>query len=380
MPKKKRRSGNRAVSNNTNNAAASAGGESSHASSATTVSQDQSQPHRSHSAARLPTTGGGGGDNKVASESLLGASAPAVHEHAKLEKLRGDVDFENGKLASAVVHYTKSIALCGKNPLFLVTLFVQRARAHLLLKEYEQAVEDCGVSLRLDPNEPRAYMVRGLARFQQQRLAMALGDFARCSAMVPENQLLRQRLQTAKDELSKPKHKKINLKALEWMGDISMLHSLDVQEEHDNEDEYVEEGPNWEDEDLAAMAVTESEADCKQTRQKEITSTTLLHRKQTPYFISGDALASNTHLSVPDKMNGNNHAIDSVVEYSHKASNNLMNSVVDEDMPLLVPIGEALDAHFPHLDTLTPSQAKEQALHEKTLVCPYPLFYSGCSH
>lgn len=38
------------------------------------------------------------------------------------------------------------------------------------------------------------------------------------------------------------------------------------------------------------------------------------------------------------------------------------------DVPLLVPVGEALDAYIPDLETLTRREAEEQAMHEKELV------------
>jgi hypothetical protein len=40
------------------------------------------------------------------------------------------------------------------------------------------------------------------------------------------------------------------------------------------------------------------------------------------------------------------------------------------DVPLLVPVGEALDAYIPDLETLTRREAEEQAMREKELV-PY---------
>ncbi len=38
------------------------------------------------------------------------------------------------------------------------------------------------------------------------------------------------------------------------------------------------------------------------------------------------------------------------------------------EMPLLVPVGEALDAYMPELETLTEKEAEDQAFKEKELV------------
>ncbi len=71
-------------------------------------------------------------------------SYPSVQELALLEKLRGNADFHKSNFESAVIRYTKAIALSGEstrggglgspNPVFFVSLFCNRAVTHFFLK------------------------------------------------------------------------------------------------------------------------------------------------------------------------------------------------------------------------------------------------------
>jgi len=54
----------------------------------------------------------------------------SIHELAKLEKLRGNQDFHKGNYSSAIISYTKAIAL-SKNPHLLVSLFTNKAISRL---------------------------------------------------------------------------------------------------------------------------------------------------------------------------------------------------------------------------------------------------------
>jgi len=47
---------------------------------------------------------------------------------------RGDEEYHRGNFSAAISYYTKAIALSGSNPFFLVTLFTNRAVAHIHLK------------------------------------------------------------------------------------------------------------------------------------------------------------------------------------------------------------------------------------------------------
>jgi hypothetical protein len=59
----------------------------------------------------------------------------AVHEHAKAEKKKGDEEYLKAAFATAVMHYTRAIALThGRHPAFIVSLFTNRAAAHIMLK------------------------------------------------------------------------------------------------------------------------------------------------------------------------------------------------------------------------------------------------------
>jgi hypothetical protein len=115
----------------------------------------------------------------------------AVHEHAKAMKKKGDEEYLKAAFATAVMHYTHAIALThGRHPAFLVSLFTNRAAAHIMLKahirytpslptplpyrrvlwqEYAKAEEDSKVALKLDGRYLRAYVCRALSRFYLQQ-------------------------------------------------------------------------------------------------------------------------------------------------------------------------------------------------------------------
>jgi hypothetical protein len=121
----------------------------------------------------------------------------AVHEHAKAEKKKGDEEYAKAAFATAVMHYTRAIALNhGRHPAFLVSVFTNRAAAHIMLKverpplmisalrlglsearantthasqEFAKAEEDSKVALKLDGRYLRAYVCRALSRFYLQQ-------------------------------------------------------------------------------------------------------------------------------------------------------------------------------------------------------------------
>ncbi|ELR15655.1 tetratricopeptide repeat domain containing protein [Acanthamoeba castellanii str. Neff] len=200
----------------------------------------------------------------------------AVHEHAKAEKKKGDEEYLKAAFATAVMHYTRAIALThGRHPAFI---------------EFAKAEEDSKVALKLDGRYLRAY---------------AFEDFERASKLEPGNTFLREKIQKAKETIaaiaqkkkdSTAKNIKVNKGVLDWMGDTSLV-GLDVE---------------------------------AQPSKKGERGTNGVLPPQ-----SGD-----TNLRPPASVN---------------------------DVPLLVPVGEALDAYIPDLETLTRREAEEQAMREKEL-------------
>lgn len=230
----------------------------------------------------------------------------AVHEHAKAEKKKGDEEYLKAAFATAVMHYTRAIALThGRHPAFIVSLFTNRAAAHIMLKEFAKAEEDSKVALKLDGRYLRAYVCRALSRFYLQQFTQAFEDFERASKLEPGNTFLREKIQKAKETIaaiaqkkkdSTAKNIKVNKGVLDWMGDTSLV-GLDVE---------------------------------AQPSKKGERGTNGVLPPQ-----SGD-----TNLRPPASVN---------------------------DVPLLVPVGEALDAYIPDLETLTRREAEEQAMREKEL-------------
>ena len=194
----------------------------------------------------------------------------AVHEHAKAEKKKGDEEYLKAAFATAVMHYTRAIALThGRHPAFIVSLFTNRAAAHIMPKapahlffsakplsllalpasngakwyylsqEFAKAEEDSKVALKLDGRYLRAYVCRALSRFYLQQFTQVLclhsfaqpsspkwafmcaqsltspccvmqafEDFERASKLEPGNTFLREKIQKAKETIAAIAQKK----------------------------------------------------------------------------------------------------------------------------------------------------------------------------
>jgi len=153
-----------------------------------------------------------------------------IHELAKSEKVRGNSDFHKGNYSTALISYTKAIALSAKNPVLLVSLFTNRAITHLRSKDYLKAIEDCRAALKLDGKCLKAFICRGFAEFFLGHYDQAFSDFEAASREVPlDNKFLQQNLQKLKETLLLRKKEstvtKLNSTNLEprWVGEFGLL-------------------------------------------------------------------------------------------------------------------------------------------------------------
>ena len=96
----------------------------------------------------------------------------------KIEKLKeeGNAHFKEFRYSAAVKSYTSAISLCGaNNP--TPAIFNNRAAAHMMLKNYPQALRDAKKVTQFEPNNPKAHhrIVKcciALGKFEEGKLSM----------------------------------------------------------------------------------------------------------------------------------------------------------------------------------------------------------------
>lgn len=81
-------------------------------------------------------------------------------ELAKQYKLDGNENFKNKKYLDAIASYSRGINYLVKEldetAELKSVLFSNRAACHVMLKDYQKAVDDCKQALRIDPKNMRA--------------------------------------------------------------------------------------------------------------------------------------------------------------------------------------------------------------------------------
>ncbi|KAG5176737.1 hypothetical protein JKP88DRAFT_171099 [Tribonema minus] len=109
------------------------------------------------------------------------------------ERQKGNECFRAQESEQAYVHYTRSIALLGdinfnlklsaddgdgsEQRRLLAMAYCNRAVAGMKLDRLQQAEDDCGSALGLDPQYLKAWMRRGVARHRRGRYRAAVTDF-----------------------------------------------------------------------------------------------------------------------------------------------------------------------------------------------------------
>jgi small glutamine-rich tetratricopeptide repeat-containing protein alpha len=152
---------------------------------------------------------------KYAAESTSGAaaSAPAptpvvvsAEDKAKAEvaKNAGNALLQKGDHAGAVAKYTEAISL---NPTHAIYL-ANRAAAHVNLRQYARAVEDCKASIALDPNYAKSHYRLGQAHAALGEHQQALNAFERALQLSSNDEgmavTIREQIKQAKNKLNPP--------------------------------------------------------------------------------------------------------------------------------------------------------------------------------
>lgn len=112
------------------------------------------------------------------------ALSPQVREvYALQEKHKGNECVKAGETDEAVLHYTRSIAFVDSD----AVLYANRALAHLRLKSFALAEQDCSRAVLLDPGYLKAWTRRGMVRFRRGKYAEAVEDFEQALRLDPGN-------------------------------------------------------------------------------------------------------------------------------------------------------------------------------------------------
>ncbi|CAG8555374.1 11947_t:CDS:2 [Acaulospora colombiana] len=105
-------------------------------------------------------------------------------EQALKEKETGNTFFKKGNYKKAIEHYGKALELDPKEAVYVIN----RAMAHLKLKNWVEAESDCTLGLLLHPGNVKALWRRGIARREMGSLEEAKKDLEDALKLEPNDQ------------------------------------------------------------------------------------------------------------------------------------------------------------------------------------------------
>lgn len=109
---------------------------------------------------------------------------PERKQEAENMKNEGNRFMKEEKFQAALDMYSKAISLDATNPVF----YCNRAAAHNRLGDYQQAADDCRMSLRYDPNYSKAFGRLGLAYTKMNKHELALDAYQSALRIDPNNE------------------------------------------------------------------------------------------------------------------------------------------------------------------------------------------------
>lgn len=98
---------------------------------------------------------------------------------ADMERRKGNECFRALDYPAALLHYSRSLAFLDNN----AVVWANRAMVYIKSEAFDLAEVDCSIALALDEGHKKARSRRGLVRFKQGKLRLAVEDF--CSALKP---------------------------------------------------------------------------------------------------------------------------------------------------------------------------------------------------
>lgn len=114
---------------------------------------------------------------------LESLSATEREVSALHEKQKGNECFKVQENEEAVLYYTRSMAFDDSN----AVVYANRAMAHLRMKSFALAEQDCSRAIDLDATYVKAWMRRGMTRFRRGKYDQAVADFEQALALEPGN-------------------------------------------------------------------------------------------------------------------------------------------------------------------------------------------------
>lgn len=110
--------------------------------------------------------------------------SPERKQEAESLKNEGNRLMKEEKYQEALNTYSKAISLDATNPVF----YCNRAAAHSRLGDYQNAANDCRMSLRYDPNYSKAFGRLGLACSKMNKYEQSLEAYQNALRIEPDNQ------------------------------------------------------------------------------------------------------------------------------------------------------------------------------------------------
>ncbi|KAF9114768.1 hypothetical protein BGX27_009889 [Mortierella sp. AM989] len=124
-------------------------------------------------------------------------------KNLEAQKTAGNDAFKAGKLQEAYDLYTVSLAIDPENESTNSKLFSNRATVLAKLGRYEEAVQDCDASLKLDPSFIKVLRKRAECQLKLERYEEAVRDLKSALEFDKTNRDIRRELQSAELELKK---------------------------------------------------------------------------------------------------------------------------------------------------------------------------------
>ncbi|CAM6097578.1 unnamed protein product [Calypogeia fissa] len=117
---------------------------------------------------------------------------------AEAFKTQGNVTMNSQRYQDAIQLYTLAISLCSNNAIF----YSNRAAALTQVGKYAEAIADCEVAIKLDPQYSKAYSRLGLVYFAQGRLQEAIEKgFQKALELDPSSASVQENLRAAQLKL-----------------------------------------------------------------------------------------------------------------------------------------------------------------------------------
>lgn len=108
---------------------------------------------------------------------------PNTNDNFNSLKEAGNQHFKAKEYEKAKKLYTKAIGIRKD----AAVVYCNRAMCNLNLKLYYDALNDCNIAIRIDPNMTKAYYRRGTALSELSRYRLALDDFEMVLRNEPDN-------------------------------------------------------------------------------------------------------------------------------------------------------------------------------------------------